>query len=385
MSTVLKLRGGTTAEHDVFTGSAREVTVNTDDNSLRVHDGVTPGGNPVGSATSQWLANSLIPVFVNPTTFTLSGNRTAEFHAGRRVQFLTSAGTVYGTIVASAYSTLTTITMRMDGSSVLDAGLSRAFLGLLRADNIAVPDTVLNVVPLMTGLSGTFNAGTPTTKFDVTSSRVTTISNTGKTKTYVNVGTKTVDITIQGLGGRDQAGAFAAFAEPNLFYVPDGTGGLSVVASLNDFATGPTGYTEFAPIMPHKLNGGAQFYQGILSDDLFTLNTPQQIATGSLGIFPQTFSYANYIPLKAKSWLGFTAAGCNSNGSDGSIYQNVSHLNTVTLASILYLPAGKANGHPFSFEFPVVSSRNVFAGYSNLTNATGYIQTVYVTGWKTKR
>lgn len=359
----------------------------TDENDVvkKTFDNIA-GTNDSVATTSQWIASGVPPTYISGTSFSVPGDQTSEFHIGRREQFSTGAGTLYGTIINTVYNgtTLTTVTVLMD-SGALDNGLTAVNHSILRADNIGVPANVIDSIPLITGLSGTANTGMPTTKFDVTASRVSTIGPNGKVRTYTGVGTKTVDITIQGLGGRDQAGAFAAFAEPNLFYVPDGTGGLSVVASLNDFATGPTGYTEFAPIMNHHLNGGAQFYQGILSDDLFTLNTPQQIATGSLGIFPQTFSYANYIPLKAKSWLGFTAAGCNSNGSDGSIYQNVSHLNTVTLSSILYLPAGKANGHPLSFEFPVVSSRNVFAGYSNLTNATGYIQTVYVTGWKTKR
>jgi len=44
MSTQLRLRGGTTAEHSSFTGAAREVTVDTDKNTLIVHDGVTVGG-----------------------------------------------------------------------------------------------------------------------------------------------------------------------------------------------------------------------------------------------------------------------------------------------------------------------------------------------------
>lgn len=239
--------------------------------------------------------------------------------------------------------------------------------------------------PSVLGLSGESNAGSPTTKFDVTASRVMTVNQRGKVKVYNNVGTKTVDLSVIGIGGRDQTAAFSAFAEPNIFYVPDGKGSVGLILSLNDFITGPNGFPEFTPVMNHKLNGGAQFYQGTLTVDMFTLSSPQQIASGSLGAFPQTFSYANYVPLGAKSWLGFNAAACNSNGSDGTIYQNVSPISTVTLSSIIYLPAGKANGHPFTFEFPVNSSRNVYAGYSNLTNATGYIQTVYATGWKTKR
>lgn len=44
---VLKLRRGTAAENAAFTGANAEVTVDTDNRRLVVHDGVTAGGNPV--------------------------------------------------------------------------------------------------------------------------------------------------------------------------------------------------------------------------------------------------------------------------------------------------------------------------------------------------
>ena len=47
MATELKLRGGTTAEHATFTGAAREATVDTDKNTIVVHDGSTAGGFPL--------------------------------------------------------------------------------------------------------------------------------------------------------------------------------------------------------------------------------------------------------------------------------------------------------------------------------------------------
>jgi len=43
----LQLRGGTTTEHNSFTGVTREVTVDTTKKTLVVHDGSTAGGNPV--------------------------------------------------------------------------------------------------------------------------------------------------------------------------------------------------------------------------------------------------------------------------------------------------------------------------------------------------
>ena len=44
MSTQVRLRGGTTAEHSSFTGAEREITVDTTLDTLVVHDGVTAGG-----------------------------------------------------------------------------------------------------------------------------------------------------------------------------------------------------------------------------------------------------------------------------------------------------------------------------------------------------
>ena len=50
MSKQVQLRGGTTAEHMDFIGAPREVTVDTDLNTLRVHDGQTPGGHDLAKA-----------------------------------------------------------------------------------------------------------------------------------------------------------------------------------------------------------------------------------------------------------------------------------------------------------------------------------------------
>lgn len=49
MAQVLQLRRGTTAQNDIFTGAIAEVTVDTDKNFIRVHDGVTVGGHEIGN------------------------------------------------------------------------------------------------------------------------------------------------------------------------------------------------------------------------------------------------------------------------------------------------------------------------------------------------
>ncbi|MBR8279805.1 hypothetical protein [Burkholderia vietnamiensis] len=55
MSNVLKLRRGNSAQTGAFTGALSEVTHNTDDGTLHVHDGSTPGGIIVQSPLNQRL------------------------------------------------------------------------------------------------------------------------------------------------------------------------------------------------------------------------------------------------------------------------------------------------------------------------------------------
>ena len=50
MADQIQLRGGTAAESAAFTGASREVTVDTTNNTLRVHDGTTAGGHLLAKA-----------------------------------------------------------------------------------------------------------------------------------------------------------------------------------------------------------------------------------------------------------------------------------------------------------------------------------------------
>lgn len=51
MPTVIQWRRGTTAQTATFTGALAEVTVDTDKETLVVHDGTTVGGFPLGKAS----------------------------------------------------------------------------------------------------------------------------------------------------------------------------------------------------------------------------------------------------------------------------------------------------------------------------------------------
>ncbi len=50
MPTQVQFRRGTTSQNNAFTGAAGEISVNSDNNSLRIHDGSTAGGHELAKA-----------------------------------------------------------------------------------------------------------------------------------------------------------------------------------------------------------------------------------------------------------------------------------------------------------------------------------------------
>tara|TARA_B100000123_G_scaffold210451_1_gene159428 strand:- start:1350 stop:3269 length:1920 start_codon:yes stop_codon:yes gene_type:complete len=60
MAKLLKLRRGTTTQHSSFTGAEGEVTVDTDKETLVVHDGSTAGGHPVAAEDLANVSSSTI-------------------------------------------------------------------------------------------------------------------------------------------------------------------------------------------------------------------------------------------------------------------------------------------------------------------------------------
>lgn len=57
----LQLRRGTTAQHSTFTGLVGEITVDTDKDTIVVHDGSTAGGIPLAKSSEVVTASGLDP------------------------------------------------------------------------------------------------------------------------------------------------------------------------------------------------------------------------------------------------------------------------------------------------------------------------------------
>jgi hypothetical protein len=74
MPTILQFRRGTTAQNDAFTGALGEVSIDTQKDTLRVHDGATAGGSEiVSTAATQTLTNKTL---TTPVISTISNTGT---------------------------------------------------------------------------------------------------------------------------------------------------------------------------------------------------------------------------------------------------------------------------------------------------------------------
>lgn len=101
------------------------------------------GINDTSVTIDQWVSGPA-PTYVGATSFTLVGDQTTTFHVGRRLKTTNSGGTIYSTIISSAFAALTTITVAND-SSTLDSGLSAISYGLISYTNTSINADMVNV------------------------------------------------------------------------------------------------------------------------------------------------------------------------------------------------------------------------------------------------
>lgn len=165
-------------------------------NVIRTLDNVTGVNDNVGTA-DQWVTGAVVPTFVAATQFTLAGDQTSTFEIGRRLKLTVTAGTVYGTIVASVFTTLTTITLAMDAGQVLDSGLSVVSYGIISTSNSSLPTLANSSTTAGTSTAFTLAtspafaaliSGTPfNVKFHVTAGTAPTLAVSGLAATALKV------------------------------------------------------------------------------------------------------------------------------------------------------------------------------------------------------
>ena len=113
----VQLRRGTTAEHSSFTGAAGEITVNTSNNSIHVHDGSTAAGTEM--ATKASVDNKTLSNIIDADSDT---HVKVEATSDSDEILFTAAGTAVMKMTSSALIPM----VNSNGSTGFDLGASNA-------------------------------------------------------------------------------------------------------------------------------------------------------------------------------------------------------------------------------------------------------------------
>ena len=141
MSKRIQLRRGTTTEHNSFTGAVGEVTVDTTNKTLRVHDGSTVGGTRLATLTGGLVPTTQLPaattsvqgaVILNNTVTSTSATQALTAAQGKVLndrafgvgQTSKSKTLVSGTTYTNTTNKPITLSVSMNGSSGVAASIT---------------------------------------------------------------------------------------------------------------------------------------------------------------------------------------------------------------------------------------------------------------------
>ena len=152
MATQVQFRGGTTVEHSTFTGAAREITIDTDKDTVVVHDGATAGGYPLAKEDGATFINvdinsgtidgttigATTPSTVSATDLTATGTTTL---AGAN----TSADITFGDNVKATFGIGNDLQIYHNGgnSIIADVGTGDLYVA---GDNLRLTNAALSEV-----------------------------------------------------------------------------------------------------------------------------------------------------------------------------------------------------------------------------------------------
>ena len=146
MAKLLKLRRGTTSQHGSFTGAEGEVTVDTDKETLVVHDGSTAGGHPVAAEDMANVSSASIAGRLATDSIA-----TTKIAAGALPTDVTvaSANIVNGTIAtadigADQITNALIADDQIDSEHYVDASIEHAHLSNDCIDGDNIQDDVIN-------------------------------------------------------------------------------------------------------------------------------------------------------------------------------------------------------------------------------------------------
>jgi len=89
MPTQVQLRRGSTAQNNSFTGAAGELSINTSNSTIRVHDGSTAGGSELATVASTSNATNLTTGTLNSARLPASGVSAATYGNATNIPSIT--------------------------------------------------------------------------------------------------------------------------------------------------------------------------------------------------------------------------------------------------------------------------------------------------------
>lgn len=190
------------------------------DNVSGVNDANYPMSN-----LSEWVLGST-PTYIGTTSFSVPGNQTATYVAGRRLKSSVTAGTVYSSIYSSSYGAgITTVTVTND-STTLDSGLSIIQYALISGTPSSLPTTLIT--------SGSLIAQTNTAYTTGGASGAFTLSPSPAIASYI--AKQAFDVTFHTACGAGATINISGLGDIALVK-SDGAGGYTAIG-LNDITTG---------------------------------------------------------------------------------------------------------------------------------------------------
>lgn len=146
--------------------------------------------------TPQWRDLGNTVTYASATTFTISGNVTANYVAGQRIR-CTDSSTLYGSIASSSYSAPnTTVTVTLDSGN-LSASLSAVALGI-DPTNDPIPAEAIKGNAISTTFINSLTAKTTLVDADQIAIADSEASNVNKKITKANFVSQTIPLTTKG-------------------------------------------------------------------------------------------------------------------------------------------------------------------------------------------
>ncbi len=139
---ILDSAGRVTAEVWGTTGAYKLKLNDSLDSNIWTRDDIVGINDSASSAASEWVPSGLTPTYASGTTFTLAGDQTSTFHAGRRLKITDGSGTIYGTVRSVAFGASTTVTVLVDAGGTITNPTTAVQYGLLSSINTSSPSFV---------------------------------------------------------------------------------------------------------------------------------------------------------------------------------------------------------------------------------------------------